>query len=126
MLARKNLTSGPFFQKRKPAPKLKCFTVVYVFILVTSNPRFESPSSGYINITQTISISLPLRFAFSNLKMLTLKWGMRIKSKKERCKRIIQLPISLLAFVEAGYRTVDLFPILGSSVAKTFPVAENH
>lgn len=50
--------------------------VVYVFILVTSNPRLESPSS-----------------------------------------------ISLLAFAEAGYRMVVLFPILGSSVAKTFPVA---
>jgi hypothetical protein len=31
----------------------------------------------------------------------------------------------LLAFAEAGYRMVVLFPILGSSVAKTFPVAEN-
>jgi len=35
------------------------------------------------------------------------------------------LPISLLAFVEAGYNTVHLlFPFLGSSDAKTLPVAE--
>lgn len=38
---------------------------------------------------------------------------------------VFRLPISLLAFAEAGYRTVVLFPILGSSVAKIFPVAEN-
>lgn len=42
----------------------------------------------------------------------------------------LYLPISLLAFAEAGYKTLHLFfPFFGSSDAKTLPVAEewkNH
>jgi hypothetical protein len=40
-----------FLKKKGTPPRLNYFTVVYVFILVTSNPRLESPSSGYVNIT---------------------------------------------------------------------------
>jgi len=41
----------PYFLEKKGTQGLKYFTVVYVFILVTSNPRLESPSSAYVNIT---------------------------------------------------------------------------
>lgn len=35
------------------------------------------------------------------------------------------IPISVLAFAEAGYKTVHLaFPSFGSSAAKTLPIAE--
>lgn len=43
-----------------------------------------------------------------------------------KATRTFLIPISLLAFAEAGYRMVVLFPILGSSIAKTFPVAEKN
>ena len=39
---------------------------------------------------------------------------------------VYHTPISLLAFSEAGYKTVHfVLPFFGSSEANTFPVAEN-
>lgn len=43
-----------------------------------------------------------------------------------KATRTFLIPISLLAFAEAGYKMVVLFAILGSSIAKTFPVAEKY
>lgn len=64
---------------------------------------------------------------------MSCRTGKKAKRKKKTkaCyqQKIIQLevfyiPISLLAFAEAGYKTVHfLFPFFGSSEAKTFPVA---
>lgn len=57
------------------------------------------------------------------------KYQSRRKNKEHPPKvkhttRTFHIPISLLAFAEAGYKTVHLlFPFFGSSEAKTFPVA---
>jgi hypothetical protein len=43
--------------------------------------------------------------------------------KGKQIKAAFQIPISLLAFAEAGYKTLHIFPFFGSSEAKTLPVA---
>lgn len=107
MCLREKLVLDHIFWKNKRTARLKYYTVVYVFILVTWNPRSESPSSVYV-----ISQLWEYHNSSNNYKIVN-------------AARTFHIPISLLAFAEAGYRMVVLFPILGSSIAKTFPVAEN-